>query len=61
MEDNSHPDQSIWGESSLHQTRGAPYPGASALTTEYFGNLYRASGLLIELHNRQTREDYQVA
>ena len=24
MEDNSHPDQSIWGESSLHQTRGAP-------------------------------------
>ena len=26
MEDNSHPDQSIWGESSLHQTRGAPPP-----------------------------------
>ena len=24
VEDNSHPDQSIWGESSLHQTRGAP-------------------------------------
>lgn len=24
MEDNGHPDQSIWGESSLHQTRGAP-------------------------------------
>ena len=24
MEDNSHPDKSIWGESSLHQTRGAP-------------------------------------
>src|SRR2546430_12460895 len=23
-EDNSHPDESIWGESSLHQTRGAP-------------------------------------
>ena len=23
VEDNSHPDQSIWGESSLHQTRGA--------------------------------------
>jgi hypothetical protein len=26
VEDNDHPDQSIWGESSLHQTRGAP-PG----------------------------------
>ena len=24
MEENGHPDQSIWGESSLHQTRGAP-------------------------------------
>jgi putative transposase len=24
VEDNGHPDQSIWGESSLHQTRGAP-------------------------------------
>src|SRR6266581_3263674 len=27
VEDNSHPDQSIWGESSLHQTRGAPAGG----------------------------------
>jgi hypothetical protein len=26
VEDNGHPDQSIWGESSLHQTRGAPSP-----------------------------------
>src|SRR6266852_2685278 len=25
VEDNGHPDESIWGESSLHQTRG--YPG----------------------------------
>jgi hypothetical protein len=24
VEDNSHPDESIWGESSLHQTRGVP-------------------------------------
>jgi hypothetical protein len=24
VEDNGHPDESIWGESSLHQTRGAP-------------------------------------
>ena len=24
VEDDGHPDQSIWGESSLHQTRGAP-------------------------------------
>ena len=28
VEDNGHPDQSIWGESSLHQTRGAPARGA---------------------------------
>ena len=27
VEDNGHPDQSIWGESSLHQTRGAPDHG----------------------------------
>src|SRR5437016_2212545 len=26
----AHPDQSIWGESSLHQTRGAPEPDAVA-------------------------------
>src|SRR5690242_13620521 len=26
VEDNGHPDQSIWGESSLHQTRGVPAP-----------------------------------
>jgi hypothetical protein len=24
VEDNGHPDQSIWGESSLHQIRGDP-------------------------------------
>ena len=30
VEDNSHPDQSIWGESSLHQTRGAPVCLASS-------------------------------
>jgi len=29
VEDNGHPDQSIWGESSLHQTRGAPLPQAT--------------------------------
>src|SRR5208282_5948819 len=30
VEDNSHPDESSWGESSLHQTRGDPrgLPGA---------------------------------
>src|SRR5438876_2878841 len=30
VEDNGHPDQSIWGESSLHQTRGAPVRGRRA-------------------------------
>ena len=27
VEDNGHPDESIWGESSLHQTRGVPSTG----------------------------------
>ena len=31
VEDNGHPDQSIWGESSLHQTRGAPGRSARVL------------------------------
>ena len=37
------------------------YPGASALATECYANLCRAGDLLIELHNRQTREDYQLS
>ena len=37
------------------------YPGASALATECFANLFHAGNLLIELHNRQSREDYQLA
>src|SRR5881392_3584182 len=32
VEDNGHPDQSIWGESSLHQTRGAPVRRFQAFT-----------------------------
>lgn len=37
------------------------YPGASALATECYANLLRAGDLLMELHNRQTREDYQLS
>jgi DNA-binding MarR family transcriptional regulator len=37
------------------------YPGASALATECFANLFQAGGLLMELHNRQTREQYQLS
>jgi len=37
------------------------YTGASALATECFANLFHAGNLLIELHNRQSREDYQLA
>ena len=37
------------------------YPGASALATECFANLCRAADLLMELHNRQTREEYQLS
>src|SRR5712692_12007669 len=36
----AHPDKSIWGESSLHQTRGAPWCGAglSGLAGELDGD-----------------------
>ena len=37
------------------------YPGASALATECFANLFHTGNLLIELHNRQSREDYQLS
>jgi DNA-binding MarR family transcriptional regulator len=37
------------------------YPGASALATECFVNLYHAANLLMDLLNRQTREQYQLS
>ena len=37
------------------------YPGASALATECYANLWRAADLLMELHNRQTSEEYQLS
>jgi MarR family transcriptional regulator, 2-MHQ and catechol-resistance regulon repressor len=37
------------------------YPGASALATECFANLFQTGDLLMELHNRQSREDYQLS
>ena len=37
------------------------YPGASALATECFANLFQAGDLLMELHNRQTYDDYQLS
>lgn len=37
------------------------YPGASALATECFANVWRAAGLLIDLHNRHTREQYGLS
>ena len=37
------------------------YPDASALATECFANACRTGDLLIELHNRQTRDDYQLS
>ena len=37
------------------------YPGASALATECFANLFHAADLLMELHNRQSREQYQLS
>jgi DNA-binding MarR family transcriptional regulator len=37
------------------------YPGASALATECFANLFQAGDLLMDLHNRQTRDQYQLS
>ena len=37
------------------------YPGASALATECFANLFHAGNLLMELHDRHTREKYQLS
>ena len=37
------------------------YPGASALATECFVNLYRAADSLMGLHNRQTADAYQLS
>jgi DNA-binding MarR family transcriptional regulator len=37
------------------------YPGASALATECFANLCQTGDMLIELHNRQSREEYRLS
>jgi DNA-binding MarR family transcriptional regulator len=37
------------------------YPGASALATECFANVYRAADLLMGLHNRHTADAYQLS
>jgi len=37
------------------------YPGASALATECYANLVRASDLLMELHNRYSRDEYRLS
>lgn len=37
------------------------FPGASGLATECFANLWRAAGMLIELHDRHTREEYGLS
>jgi DNA-binding MarR family transcriptional regulator len=37
------------------------YPGASALATECFANLFQTGDLLMDLHNRHTREQYQLS
>ena len=37
------------------------YPGASALATECFANVFHAGNLLMELHNSHSRETYQLS
>ena len=39
----------------------AEYPGADALATECFVNLWRAAELLVGLHNRHTLDQYQLS
>jgi DNA-binding MarR family transcriptional regulator len=37
------------------------YPGASALATECYANVYKTANLLIDLHNRHTRDAYGLS
>jgi DNA-binding MarR family transcriptional regulator len=37
------------------------YPGASALATECFANLWRTAELLVGLHNRHSQDRYQLS
>jgi DNA-binding MarR family transcriptional regulator len=37
------------------------YPGASALATECYANMYRTADLLMDLHNRQSLDEYQLS
>ena len=37
------------------------YPGASALATECYVNLWRTADLLVGLHNRHTLDEYQLS
>ena len=37
------------------------YPGADALATECYANFWRTADMLMELHNRQTREEYGLS
>jgi DNA-binding MarR family transcriptional regulator len=37
------------------------YPGASALATECYANLWKAAELLMGLHNRHSAEQYQLS
>jgi DNA-binding MarR family transcriptional regulator len=37
------------------------YPGADRLATEAYANILRTAGILMELHNRQTQEQYQLS
>lgn len=37
------------------------YPGASALATECYANVYRAAGLMMELHDKQTLDEFQLS
>ena len=37
------------------------YPGASALATECYANVYRTADLLMDLHNRQSLDEYQLS
>jgi DNA-binding MarR family transcriptional regulator len=37
------------------------YPDANALATECYANFWRTADMLMELHNRQTRDEYSLS
>jgi DNA-binding MarR family transcriptional regulator len=46
---------------SVGQDFEEEYPGADRYATEAYANVLRTAGILMDLHNRQTQEQYQLS